>query len=138
MNFTFRYLRPVGDMMMSKSKFFEPLCASVASGHSIKESASLCGCSIQTAYNLSAQNEFRSRVSAIRSEITAEAVGVITHAATLAARTLVELLGPANEPSVRMNAAKAILLQLKPLTELGELRARIDKIEGTKLKVVAG
>jgi hypothetical protein len=30
---------------------------------------------------------------------------------------------------VRLNAAKAILLQLGPLTELGELRARIDALE---------
>ncbi len=133
----FRFLKPVGDLIMSKSKFFEPLCASVASGHSIKESALLCGCSTQTAYNLSALDEFRSRVAAIRSEITAEAVGVITHAATLAARTLVELLGKENEPSVRMNAAKALLLQIGPITELGELRARIDRIEGSKLKVAS-
>ena len=124
--------------MSIQSKFFEPLAAAVAAGNTIKGSAELCGCSESCAYNLSCTAEFRSRISSIRSDITSQAVGLITQAATKAAATLVELLDPKYEPSVRMNAAKAILLQLGPLSEFGELRQRIDRIEGTKLKVVTG
>jgi len=94
------------------------------------------------------------RVAAIRSEITSSTVGILTQAATKAAQTLLELLGRENDPRkvevsidtskaqtllellgrendppVRLNAAKAVLLQLGPLTELGELRARIDALE---------
>lgn len=124
--------------MSKPSKFFEPLSMAVASGNSIRAAATLCNCSEQTAYNLSATAEFKSRVSAIRSEIVSQAVGIITDAATQAAATLQELLGPANEPSTRLNASKAILNALQPLSELGELRARIDKIERQELRVHHG
>ena len=118
--------------MTKPSKFFEPLAVAVASGNSIKSACEIVGCSIQTGYNLSCTDEFKARVSAIRSEITSQAVGIITEGATAAAATLVELLGPANEPGIRLNAAKAILASLGPLSELGELRARIDRIEATQ------
>jgi hypothetical protein len=118
--------------MANPSKFLEPLAMAVAAGKTIKSACEVAGCSTQTGYNLSATVEFKSRVSVIRSEIVSQAVGIITDAATQAAATLQELLGPANEPSVRMNAAKAILLQLGPISELGELRARIDRLEGAK------
>ena len=121
--------------MSNPSKFLPPLAMAVASGNSIKAACEIVGCSIQTGYNLSCTAEFKAKVSAIRSEITSQAVGIITEGATKAAATLVELLGPANEPSVRLNASKAILLQLGPLSELGELRSRIDRIEASSLKV---
>lgn len=123
--------------MSKPSKFLEPLAMAVATGKTVKSACVVAGCSIQTAYNLSATVEFRNRVSTIRSEIVSQAVGIVTDAATQAATTLLELLGPENEPSVRMNAAKAILLQLGPISELGELRERIDRLEGAKLKVAS-
>ena len=115
--------------MTNESKFSEALATSVASGETIKASAVLAKCSDSQAYRICATVEFRSRVSEIRSEVTSQAVGRLTQAATTAVATIVELLGPQNEPSVRLNASKAILLQLGPLSELGELRARIDRIE---------
>jgi hypothetical protein len=123
--------------MSNPSKFLETLAMAVAAGKSIRSACEVAGCSTQTGYNLSATAEFKNRVSAIRSEIVSQAVGIITAGATQAAVTLQELLGPENEPSVRMNAAKAILLQLGPLSELGELRERIDRLEGSKLKVAS-
>jgi len=123
--------------MSNPSKFLETLAMAVAAGKSIRSACEVAGCSTQTGYNISATAEFKNRVSAIRSEIVSQAVGIITDAATQAAATLQELLGPENEPSVRMNAAKAILLQLGPLSELSELRERIDRLEGSKLKVAS-
>jgi hypothetical protein len=117
--------------MTKPSKFLEPLAVAVASGNSIKDSSAVCGCSIQCAYNLSATAEFRSRVSEIRTEVTSQAVGRLTDASVRAVATIVALMGPENEPSVRLNASKAILLQLGPLSELGELRQRIDRLESS-------
>ena len=119
-------------------KFSELLAVQVAAGVSIKKAASIVGCSLSHAYHFSSDPVFSSRVAALRSESIAGAVGKLSNAASLAVDTLVELLDPEYEPSVRMNAAKAILLQLSPLSEFGELRQRIDRIEGTKLKVVTG
>lgn len=123
--------------MTKKSKFFELLAVEVAGGLTIKAAANVVHCSINTAYHVSSDPAFNQRVSAIRSEITSNTVGILTQSATRAAQTLLELLGKENEPSVRMNAAKAILGQLGPLTELGELRERIDRLEGTTLKVAS-
>ena len=48
-----------------------------------------------------------------------------------------ELLTAEHEPTVRLNASKAILTHLGPITEAGELRQRINDIEArSHLKVV--
>lgn len=116
---------------MNKSKFFDALAVSVAAGRSIKESALVVGCAIQTAYNISATPEFRLQVAIIRSDITSQAVGRLADTAALAVDTLRELLGAENEPGVRLNASKAILAALPTMTEFGELRARIDSLESS-------
>ncbi len=120
-----------------KSKYFETIVVLVAGGSSIKAASVTAGCSLQTAYNLSATPEFRQRVSEIRTQMTTEAVGKLTSAATQAVATLQELLSPEHEPTVRLNASKAILTHLGPITEAGELRQRINDIEArSHLKVL--
>lgn len=119
---------------MKKSKFFEPLALRVAAGLSIKAAADVAKCSTQTAYNLSSSPEFRYRVCEIRSEVTTEAVGKLANAASQAVDTLVELMDVANEPSIRLNASKAILAALPGLSEFGELRRRVDEIENGSTK----
>lgn len=112
-----------------KSKYFEPIAVLVAGGNSIKAASETAGCSLQTAYNLSATPEFRQRVSEIRTQMTTEAVGKLTLAATQAVDTLMELLTSEHEATIRLNASKAILTHLGPLSEHGELRQRISDIE---------
>jgi hypothetical protein len=124
-------------MKPKPSKYQELLAVEVASGSSIKAAADKIGCKVQTAYNISCSTEFRSRVSSIRSEITAQSVGLITSAATQAAATLTSLLSETCEPSIRLNAAKTILSALGPLSEIGELRARLDALESQRLKIHA-
>jgi hypothetical protein len=120
-----------------KSKYFETIAVLVAGGSSIKAASENVGCSLQTAYNLSATSEFRQRVSEIRTQLTTEAVGRLTSAATQAVDTLMELLTSEHEPTVRLNASKAILTHLVPMAELHELRQRISDIESrAHLKVV--
>lgn len=113
-----------------KSKFFEPLAVLVAGGSSIKAAAGVVGCSLQTAYNLSATSEFKSQVAAIRNDAIGAAVGVLSQAASKAAQTLVALLDEEHEARDRLAAARLILANLGPVSEIGELRERITKIEG--------
>ncbi len=115
-----------------ESKFVELLAVKVAGGSSIKKAAMDIGCSNQTAYNISNTAEFRSRVSEIRSQSISDAVGGLTIAASQAVDTLTQLLREGNPPVIRLNASKAILASLAPLSELGELRSRIDKIEAAQ------
>ena len=111
-----------------QSKYFETLALLVASGSSIKEAIEQAGCSEHRAYQLSASQEFKDRVYAIRSETTKQAVGKLTKAVGKAIDKLVELLDSETESTV-LNASKAILANLGPLCELGELRARLDAVE---------
>lgn len=117
---------------MSTNGKFESMALSVATGASVKAAAQSAGCSARQGYRYSSQPEFRVRVAELRSEITSGAVGVLTAGASQAASVLVELLDVSQEPSIRLQACKAILASLAPISELGELRARLDAIENGK------
>lgn len=110
-------------------RFFELIAVAVAAGTSVKAAAESCGCSERQGYRISATQDFKNRVSELRSEMTNNAVGELSAAASEAVACIRELLADTNEPSVRLNAAKAILNALGPLSEFGELRARLDALE---------
>lgn len=122
---------------MKKSKHLEILASHVAMGKTIRAAAELIGISEATAYAISSTDEFRQAVTRLRSEAVYAAVGALSDAASQAVATLQELLSPEHEPSVRLNAAKAILNTVAPFSEHHELRQRIDAIEsqGTGLRV---
>lgn len=115
--------------MSNGSKFFESLACSIAAGATVATAAKQASCSASHAYRLSNQPEFRSRVSALRLEATDRAVGALSDAATAAVTTLISMLDPDYEASVRLQASKAILSSLSPMAELSELRQRVAKLE---------
>ncbi len=110
-------------------KYLELIARAVASGSTVKAAAADSGCSESHAYRVSSSDQFRQRVYELRSEITSEAMGKLTAAATQAVDTLTALLAETSEPSIRLNAAKAILANLGPMSELAELRSRLDALE---------
>jgi hypothetical protein len=114
---------------MATNGKFESLAILVASGKTIKSAAEQVGCGGRTAYRVASSDKFRTRVAELRSEITAASVGVLTEGAAQAASTLVSLLSEAHEASIRLQASKAILAAVGPISELGKLRSRIDAIE---------
>jgi hypothetical protein len=120
---------------MANSGRFEALALALATGSSIKAASQSVGVSVRQGYRIASSDKMRSRVNEIRSEITREAVGVLTLGATKAASTLVSLLDEANEPSTRLNASKALLNALAPISELAELRARLDALESKQCQV---
>ena len=116
--------------MAKKSKYFEPLAAAVASGSSVKDAAELVGCSASVAYRITAEDEFRKRVSEIRTLITNQIVGRLSDASVEAVKVLRSLMNDEKEKgSVRTTAAKAILSSVGPAMDLHELRSRIDALE---------
>ena len=114
---------------MKKNRFLQILATSVAAGSSIRDAAKLAGCSESNAYAISGSDEFRNEVARIRDAALTQAVGKLSDAAVKAATTLVELLGPENEPKDRLTAARLILANVGPISEHGELRDRIAAIE---------
>ena len=112
--------------MADSGKFLELLAAAVASGSTVKAAAESCSCSERQGYRLSSTPEFHRRVAEIRSSALDASVGEITSAVTQAVRTLVALLADKHSG---LGAAKAILANVAPLSELGELRQRLDKLE---------
>ena len=122
----------MSDETADNGKFMELLAVAVAGGQTVKAAAESCSCSERQGYRISATLEFKSRVSAIRAEMTSQAVGELSAAASEAVTTIRELLASTNEPPVRLNAAKAILNALGPMSELGELRERLATLEQSR------
>jgi hypothetical protein len=114
---------------MKNSRFLQTLAIHAAAGMSIRDAAKAADCSERQAYLLAATSEFKTLVAQIRNDAIASAVGVLSSAATLAARTLVALLDEEHEAKDRLAAARLILANLGPVSEIGELRERITKIE---------
>jgi hypothetical protein len=111
---------------------WHPLAWRVANGKTVKEAMEELGLPERTAYRYSALPEFKRRVSEIRTDILDAATGDITSAVTVAVATIRELLGDTHEPAVRLNASKAIINAMRPLSELGELRQRIAALEADR------
>ena len=123
-----------GQQMASSGKF-EALALLLASGTSVKAASQQLGIGARTAYRIASSDKMKTRVASIRSEVASSTVGTLTLAASEAASTLRELLDPSNPPMVRLNSAKSILAALQPISELGELRKRIDALESKSCQV---
>ena len=120
---------------MANSGKFESLALLLASGTSVKAAAVQLGIGARTAYRIAASDKMKTRVASIRSEVASSTVGTLTLAASEAAAALRELLDSSNAPAVRLNACKAVLASLSAISELGELRARIDALESKQCQV---
>ena len=114
---------------MANSGRFEALALLLASGTSVKSASVQLGIGSRTAYRIAASDKMKARVASIRTEIASSTVGILTEAASEAASALRSLLSESNPPMVRLNACKAVLASLSAISELGELRARIDALE---------
>jgi transposase len=121
---------------MTNSRFLPILAGHHAAGMSIRDAAKAANCSEKTAYTLAGTAEFKAEVSGIRDAALTQAVGVLTDAATKAAKALVRLLDSEDEKIVLAASAK-LLGSVGPFTEQHELRARVNVIEnqGTMLRV---
>lgn len=116
---------------------FEILAVAVASGQSIKSAAESMKMSLPRAYHIAGSQLFKTRVSEIRQAALDEAVGKLNEAANKAVAALVSVL-EAGEDRDRIVAAKAVLSLLPGLSELGEIRARLDRLErGNQARVAS-
>jgi HEAT repeat protein len=119
---------------MAKKSKLDALAFEVASGSTIRAAAAKLGISESHAYTISSGDpEFKIRVNQIRSEAVAQAVGVLTAGSTTAAESLVRLLG-SDDDKIVLAAASKLLGILPSMSELSELRQRIDNLETATIK----
>ena len=107
----------------------ENIAQLVAIGRTIRDAAEEIGIPEHAAYKLSRKDEFRTRVSAIRTERTEALSAQALGASEDAIRELQTLATTAEKDSDRIAACKAILAQVLPLAENTELRRRLDDLE---------
>ena len=112
--------------MADSGRFLDLLVAQVASGKTIRAAADEISCSQRQGYRIAATPAFRQRVSELRSAALDASVGKISDATVKAVEKLIVLL---DDPHSALGAAKAILANVAPLSELGELRQRLDRLE---------
>lgn len=110
----------------------EQLAIEVASGQSVRDAAKTLSIPEGTAYKLSASIEFRTRLNELRSEAFQAALSKLSAVASEAVDTLREMLDATQRPADRINAAKAILANVAPLSDHVDLRERIAALEATR------
>lgn len=120
--------------MSRKSRYLEPLAVAVAGGESVRRASESAGCCESTGYRICRSPEFRQRVGEIRTDATDAAVGRLSWLAVDAVEVLRDVMQDANNPPVsRVGAAKTLLATLGPLSELHELRSRLDGLEAMQI-----
>ena len=113
-----------------RGRFFEPLAVAVAGGCRIADAAEKIGCAESTAYKTTCTPEFRARVAEIRTAAVDQAVGALSELAKTAAVTLSGIMRDTEARDVdRIAAARAVLGSVSQLSELHELRSRVDQLE---------
>jgi hypothetical protein len=110
----------------------EALALALASGQTLRAAAA-AGVAERTATRRWADPAFRRRVSELRGELVAQALGGVADGMADAAATLRALLG-ADSENVRLGAARALLELGVKLRENVELQERLQALE----KLVAG
>ena len=119
----------MSDETADNGEKWHPLSVLVASGMTIKDASGELGIPERTAYRHASLPEFRKCVGQLRTAALDASVGAITSASTRAVNKLVELL---DDPQFGLQAAKALLANVSPLSELGELRSRLDALESER------
>ena len=108
----------------------ELLLAALAHGRPVEDAAKAAAVSERTVYRRLADPAFRARLTTVRDELIAEALGELAGSASDAARTLRRLLAADND-HVQLRAARAILEQLLRLREAVDIAERVAKLERT-------
>lgn len=121
--------------MTKREQYFDELAAEISIGSTVRDACKTTGCAESTGYRISNDPLFSLRVSEIRTRVTDAAVGRQSAAASSAVNVLREILeNKASDPKDRIASAKAILSSLLNLTEMGEMRRRLDKLERREMR----
>ena len=108
----------------------EQLLKNLACRATVENAARQAGISPATAYRRLAEPAFQQRLQQLRGDMVSRTAGTLTAAAAEAVRALLELLKSSSSPSVRLQAARAILelgLKVRDASDLEERLAALEK-----------
>jgi hypothetical protein len=109
-------------------KVDQRLVLALAGGASVADAAVMAGMSKATAFRRMADPGFRQRVDQAKTEMMAQAVGVLARVSTKAAAVLEALLDSSVE-KVRLMAARSVLQIGSELRKAQEIEARLANLE---------
>jgi len=104
------------------------LIMALAAGSTVVDAAATANVSEATAYRRLREPDFRRQVDEARAEILAGAMARLSAASTRAVETLTSLLAAESE-SVRLGAARSVLIAALRWREQSELAERLDNVE---------
>lgn len=104
------------------------LIAALTGGMTIKQAAKAAKLSERTAYRRLEDPAFRSELAAARDVLISETVGRLVAATSPAVDTLEELLAD-ERSTVRLSAARSIIVHALRIREASELAERVSRLE---------
>jgi HEAT repeat protein len=114
----------------------EALAAALAAGKAVKDAATAAGVAERTAFRRLTDPKFKSRVSAIRGEMVANAAGRLADGMSEAAEVLRALLSDP-DPHVRHKAAAKLIelsVRVRDQVELEDRLARLEALAAEQPK----
>jgi hypothetical protein len=105
------------------------LAQELACGAGIAAAAQAAGVSERTVVRRRADPSFRKRVTERRTAMLNEALGRLTHASAAAAAVIVRLMLEAEDPAIKLRAAKVLLQMGIKLGEYVDLEQRVAVLE---------
>jgi hypothetical protein len=101
----------------------------LACGATVESAARKLGVAERTVYRRSAKPEFKQRLQALRHEIVERNANTAAALGPEAIRTLLDLMGAAQPPTVRLRASEMILRMGIDLREHDDLTKRVTALE---------
>jgi hypothetical protein len=105
------------------------LVLALACGATVEAASRQAALSERTVYSRLREPDFQRRVTAVRTDMTRRAAGLLTAAAGQAVQALLELLRPPSPPAVRLGAARAVLELGQRVREAAEVEADLRALE---------
>jgi len=120
---------PQGDSTGQSGPRREAAALALAAGKSREGAAADAGVSARTIKRWAQQAAFAARVDALRSQMTGQALGVLTAGQVAAGETLRALVEGGKSEMVRLHASRSILELSVKLREATELEQRVQVLE---------
>lgn len=108
----------------------EHILSALVTAPTIREAATICGCSESTIYARLRDDDFKKKYNAERRKLLERNATALQNQIETAVQTMAEVMKNKEvAPQVRLNAADAVIRNGLKLTELVDVTKRVDELE---------